>query len=144
MKRYLPLGAGISAFIVLVLMWGTEESGYAAARNMSFEHVYDNLDPAVNTELHVREFWKSIDGAKVVWSGVVRDVKGGRGRAKIFLHNGSRPATRNYNIVVVTFNVKKAAALKPGQKISVSGFIANYRKGKPRGIVLFLDNGEIR
>jgi hypothetical protein len=112
------------------------------APNLAFGQVVDQLDSRKHTKLNVQEYWRSVKGREVSWSGEVVDVRGGKSRAKIYLANGSRPLYKGYNIVVTTHDLERAAALKKGQTARVRGTLDGYH-AKGSGAVINLDNGII-
>ncbi|MEW6109142.1 MAG: hypothetical protein AB1632_08290 [Nitrospirota bacterium] len=133
---YLPLSVLAVAFI--------SYAGLAAADvKKDFQKVVDNLDLRKNTKLHVREYWKEIEGKEVVWSGIVFDVRGGRGKAEVLVANKIRPAVRGYNIALIVYDVSRAAKLKKGQRIKFKGYLHGYSAGRHGGIVITLRDAEI-
>lgn len=114
-----------------------------AGTKESFQSVADNLDIARNTRLHIKEYWKGMEGQGVVWSGVVQDVKGGRGRAEVLIHNKARGTVRGYNIIIVVHDISKAAKLKRGQSIKFRGVLHNYSQGKRGAVVITLREADI-
>jgi hypothetical protein len=86
----------------------------------------DNLDQRKNTKLHTQEYWKSVKGQEVTWSGEIHDVDGGSSKAKIYVIDKSRPLYKGYNIVVITGDVTKAITLKKGQRIKFKGLLSDY------------------
>jgi hypothetical protein len=110
--------------------------GAAVAAGPSFVAVVDNLDLQKNTKLHAREYWKSVQGQEVTWSGEVYDVQGGaKARVKIFVADKARPLYKGYNMVLSSTDVSKAAALKRGQKIKFKGVLRDFN-GKRSGAVI--------
>lgn len=110
-------------------------SGTALA--LSLSEIEANLDPEKNTKVAIKEYWRSIEGTEVKWSGTVDNVKGGRNRYKVYVRvNGRRP-----NVVFVTTD-EQAASLKKGQTIRFSGKLSNFRHllGK---LTIELTEGEI-
>lgn len=100
-----------------------------------FGQVVDGLDGQKNTKLHVEEYWKSIKGQEVTWSGEVTDVDGGSSKARVFVADKSRPLYKGYNIIVTTFDVAKAANLKKGQRVRFKGILDDYDSKKPGAVV---------
>ncbi len=115
----------------------------AVAGSLSFGTVVDNLDLRKNTSLHVKEYWKKIVGETVTWSARVHDVKGGRGRAKIMAVNKSRKSYKGFNLVLVTYDVDKAANLKIGDHIRFTGELYKYKSKRGHAVILYLDNVEL-
>lgn len=98
----------------------------ATAAPTSFGQLIDNLDPRKNTKLHAQEYWKSVKGQEVTWSGEVYDVSGGSSKAKIYVADKARPLYKGYNIIVITGDVSKAATIKKGQKLRFKGMLDDY------------------
>jgi hypothetical protein len=98
-----------------------------AAEIGSYPSVVEHLSVSKNTQLHVREYWKSSQGQEATWSAEVIDVQGGRkGRVKILAADKSQPTYKGYNIVLVSSDVAKAADMKRGQKIRFKGNLKDY------------------
>ena len=105
------------------------------AANVSFGQVVDGVDPRKNTKLASKEFWKSVKGQEVSWSGEVIDIDGSSKKAKLYVADKSRPLYKGYNIVVVTLDVAKAASLKKGQTVRFRGLLDDYDQ-KDQGAVV--------
>lgn len=105
---------------------------------LTFDEIKTNLDPNKNTKIAMKEYWKSIEGTEVSWSGNVFDVKGGRGKYKVYIKVGK---TVNPNVVLVTSD-DKASNLKKNQAIKFRGRLANY-KGWLGRLTIELTDGEI-
>jgi hypothetical protein len=132
------ISAAASFFlIVFIILPALSQAGEG------FQQVYDNLDLKKNTKLHAKEYWKGVEGKEVSWSGAIFDVRGGRGKAQVFVANSSRTAHRGYNIVLVMHDMEKAAKLKKGQKIRFRGNLHDYDLGRQGGVVLTLTEAEI-
>lgn len=115
-----------------------------AAQNMTFSTVIDNLDLRKNTKLHVREYWKSIQGQQVSWSGEAYDVQGGaKSRVKLFVADKSRPLYKGYNIVVTSYDVEKAANIKKGQRVRFTGTLQDY-SAKRAGAVIEISDAQLQ
>jgi len=121
---------------VLAIFFSIFISGAALA--LTFDEIRTNLDPEKNTKIAIKEYWKSIKGTEVSWSGSVFDVKGGRGKYKVYLKVGS---SVNPNVVLVTSD-EKATGLKKNQSIKFKGRLANY-KGWLGRLNIELIDGEI-
>ncbi len=135
----------VIVFMVAGLCFG-EETGEHSVRYegpTSFAGVYDGLDPSKNTELFIREYWKEINGLEIDWSGSVVDVKGSRGKSRVYIRNEARPASGDYNIIVTIYDVSAAAKLKKGDNVNFRGFLAKYKRNG-KGILFYIDNGEFR
>jgi hypothetical protein len=109
----------------------------------TFESIYDNLDPKENTDIHIKAFWKKVNGLEVVWEGDVHDVRGGRGKAKIYLNYSGRPSKKGFNMLLTTYDMSEAISLKKGQHIRFRAILYKYKRTGSSGIVLYLDNAEI-
>lgn len=118
--------------------------GAAAAAELGFGQVVDNLDLQKNTKLHVREYWEGVRGRVLSSSGTVVDVKGGRGRAQVIVANTSRRLVRGHNIVLVMDDEQRAAKLRKGQQIRFRGALHDYRSARHGGVVLTLSNAELQ
>lgn len=118
--------------------------GAVAAQSLAFSTVIDNLDLQKNTKLHVTEYWKSVRDQSVSWSGEAFDVQGGkRSVVKVFIADKSRPLYKGYNIVVVTTDVTKAAAIKKGQRVRFTGTLHDY-SSKRAGAVIEIANASLQ
>jgi hypothetical protein len=113
-----------------------------AAGPASFGQLVDNLDQRKNTKLHTQEYWKTVKGQEVTWSGEVVDVDGGSSKAKIYVVDKSRPTYKGYNIVVVTSDVAKAMTIKKGQKLRFKGLLDDYDR-KDAGAVVELKEATV-
>ncbi len=146
MKRNMMFAGAVFflSFFVAGFVYSEDDQPVKAKKgDRSFESVYDNLNPKENTDLHIRAFWKKVNGIEVVWEGDVHDVKGGRGKAKIFLTFSGRPSEKGFNMLLTSYDVSKAAELKKGQHIRFSAILYNYKRTGSSGLVLYLDNAEI-
>ena len=129
-----------SIFIIIVfLVVGL----YAQSGKLKFVTVTKELDASKKTSLYVKNYWSKVSGTEVTWTGKVKDVKGSRGKATIFVVNKNARTYKGFNIVVTTFNVDAAASLEIGQKIRFSGLLNKYKSKKGGGVVLYVTEGEI-
>lgn len=132
MKRTTAVVAG---FITILLAVSA-----AAAANLSFGAVVDNLDLRKNTKLHVREYWKSIQDQQVTWSGEAHDVQGGaKSRVKIYVADKSRPLYKGYNIVVSSNDVEKAVNIKKGQRVRFTGALHDFSSKRAGAVIEIAD-----
>ena len=115
----------------------------ALAGGLGFGQVVDNLDLSKNTSLHVKEYWKKVVGESVTWTARVHDVAGGRGKAKILAVNKARKSYKGYNLVLVTYDVSKAADLHIGDGIRFTGELYKYKSRRGRAVILYLNNVEL-
>ena len=130
-------------FGLLVLFGVGVFLGGCGKGSLKYETVFDNLDSGKNTELHVREYWKSIEGQVLKTSGEVLEVRGGRNGAEIQVVNRNRPTVRGANLTLLVPDLGHAAKLKVGEKIHFKGTLRNYRGGRNNSVVLTLDEGVI-
>lgn len=105
------------------------------AAPIAFGQVVDNLDGIKNTKLHSEQYWKTIKGQEVTWSGEVTDVDGGSSKAKVYVADKSRPLYNGYNVIVTTSDVSKASNLKKGQRVRFKGVLDDYNSKKPGAVV---------
>jgi hypothetical protein len=117
-------------------------TGAVMAANVSFGQVVDGVDPRKNTKLASKEFWKSVKGQEVSWSGEVIDIDGSSKKAKLYVADKSRPLYKGYNIVVVTLDVAKAASLKKGQTVRFKGLLDDYDQ-KDQGAIVEVTEASI-
>lgn len=106
-----------------------------AAQNVAYGELVDNLDLRKNTKLHVTEYWKTVRGSEVTWSGEVVDVKGGSSKVKLYVADKSRPLYKGYNIIVTSSDASKAANLKKGQRVRFKGVLDDYSAKKPGAVI---------
>ena len=112
-------------------------------KSLSFKEYADHLDYTKNTSLHVEHYWRKTKGQQYTWIGKVVSVKGGRGKAEILVANPDRATYKQYNIVLITYDIDKAAELKLGQTIRFKGDTCNYKSRKGNPIIVYLNNVEI-
>jgi hypothetical protein len=112
-------------------------------RPAGFGEFVERVDCKTNTKLASKSNWALLKGVQVSWSGEVADVKASRGRAEVYIANRQKPLYRGYNIILVTYNLEKAALLKKGQSVKFSGLPERYscRPGVPT--VITLKSGQI-
>ncbi len=131
--------SGITIFAILLF---SASILLAQEKSLSFKEVAAHLDDS-NTSLAVKTFWKETMGQVVTWTGKVKDVKGGRGKAQITVANKAGKTYKGYNIVLTTFNMDQAAKLKKGQMIRFNGQLQKYKNTKAGGIIFYLGEAEI-
>lgn len=136
------LKAGIAAGITLAaaLFLGAA-CGKQALRGL--DEVFDNLDTQKNTDLHVEEYWKTVNGKDYTAAGRVVDVRRDREGAEVFIAVPSRITFNDYNVVLVVPDVTQAAALKRRETVRFKGFLNSYKSGRNGGAVLTLRGVEI-
>lgn len=86
-----------------------------------------NVDTSKKTGLFVKQYWADVKGQEVTWSGKVKNVKGGRGKAEILVANSDWKTFDGYNIVLVTRDVPAAARLEIDQNIRFTGKLNKYK-----------------
>lgn len=132
-----------AAYVLLFMMAAVLFSGNAYSGE-SFQKVYDNLDLRKSTKLHVKEYWKEMEGKEVSWSGIVHDVQGGRGKARVLVANKTRPLLKGFNVILIVYDIEKAAKLKRGQAISFKGLLHDFKAGRHGGVVMTLNEAQLR
>jgi hypothetical protein len=113
-----------------------------AANQLSFKEVADNLNTAKKTELYVKTYWQGIMGQEVYWIGKVANVKGGKGKADVFIADSDKPLYKGYNIVVETFDMEGAGKLEIGQRLKFKGVLNDYKAKRGNPVVVYLTQGE--
>jgi hypothetical protein len=131
-------------FSFTVIMMILAATVFAQSKTLTFTEVVDNLNLAKNTSLAVKSYWQEIMGQEVSWSGKVVNVKGGRGKAEIFVANKGRTTYKGFNIVLETFDMETAAKLDIGQNIKFSGLLSSYKGKKGNPIVIYLKSVELK
>ena len=111
--------------------------------SMSFKEFSEHLDLTKNTSLHVKHYWVKAKGKTFTWTGKVVDVKGGRGKAEIHVANSATPTHKGFNLILVSYQMDNAAALKVGQEIKFKGQVYNYKGKRGRPIIVYMNNVEI-
>jgi hypothetical protein len=104
----------------------------------------DKLNQIKETALAVKANWQEMMGQEVTWTGKVVNVKGGRGKADIFIFNKDRSSYKGYNIVLETFDMEAAANLKIGQKIKFKGILIDYKGKKGNPVIIYLNSVELK
>jgi hypothetical protein len=106
----------------------------AVPKSDSFAELCSHLDITKRTVLHANEYWKQMMGTEVAWAGKVVSATGGKkGMAEINVVNKEVPApVRGYNIILMTREVEKAAALEKGDRIRFKGTLDKYRPERDR------------
>jgi len=95
-----------------------------------------NVDTSKKTSLFVKQYWSDVKGQEVTWSGKVKDVKGGRGKAEVFVANKNWKTHNGYNLVLVTGDVPSAARLEIGQNIRFTGKLNKYKASRSGQLTL--------
>ena len=114
-----------------------------AATALTIEAVFDGLSPMTNTTLAVQSFWETHRNQQVRGEGAVIEVKGGRGRAEVYLADKAHPCYRGYNIVLITANRDGAGVLKPGDTLRFDGMLYRYTAKQGRPTVITVTNGAL-
>ncbi len=133
---------GRNAGFLVVLLAMLLMPGIAAADD--FGRIADNLDLRKNTKLHVKEYWKTVEGTEFASSGRVVDVRGGRGKAQVLVLNRSRTPVRGHNIVLIVYDVSAAAGLKKGQSVKFKGYLHSYDADRRGAVVLTVRDAQLR
>jgi len=113
-----------------------------AANQLSFSDVADNLNAAKKTDLYVKTYWQEITGQEVYWIGKVVNVKGGKGKADVFIADKDKPLYKGYNIVIETFDMEGAGKLEIGQTLKFKGVLSNYKAKRGNPVIVYLTQGE--
>lgn len=132
-------------FIKIILIFGLLIGNglFAQKKNsLKFVHVVDKLELGKNTSLAAKQYWLSIKGEKVSWKGVVKDVKGGRGKAAVYINKEVKPSYKGFNVLLSTYDLEKAAQLKIGQTVKFSGYLNRYKAHRNHVVVIYLRDVE--
>ena len=113
---------------VLVLIVGLGFAANAEDRGpLTVAGFAASVDTNKKTSLFVKQFWSDVKGQEVTWSGKVKDVKGRRGKAEVFVANKGWKTYSGYNLVLVTRDVSSAGRLEIGQLIRFTGKLSKYK-----------------
>lgn len=118
--------------------------------------IIHKINPDHTTRDSREDYWKTMKGKQVVWTGKVHDVLGGfRGVYKVFVQVG-RSEVGKYNVILTVKDQPRIARLKDGTTIRFTGNLQRYKwtHSKPvtkpdgavkfvRQFVIYLDNGYI-
>ena len=133
---------------IVMILFAAVGFGFEAASqgtaSPTFTEVVDNLDLTKKTSLYVEQYWLEIKGKEVAWSGEVKSVKGGRGKAELLVANKSRSTYKGFNLVLVTHDIETASKLEIGQPIRFTGSLYKYKGRKGNPIILYLNEVEFR
>ena len=113
-----------------------------AANQLSFSEVADNLNAAKKTALYIKTYWQGITGQEVYWIGKVVNVKGGKGKADIFIADSEKPLYKGYNIVLETYDMEGAGKLEIGQTLKFKGVLSDYKAKQGHPVIVYLSQGE--
>ncbi len=113
-----------------------------AANQLSFSEVADNLNLTKKTSLYVKTYWQEIMGQEVYWIGKVVNVKGGKGKADVFIADKDRALYKGYNIVLETFDMEGAGKLEIGQTLKFKGLLSNYKGKQGHPVIIYLNQVE--
>ena len=136
----------ISVFVVALvgnLFADIKAKAEEKEKQMSFKEYAEHLMLTKNTSLHVKNFWSKTKGKTYTWKGKVLDVKGGRGKAEIHVANDESPLYKGFNLILVSYHIDKAAALKKGQEIKFKGQVYNYKGRRGNPIIVYMNNVEL-
>ena len=139
MKKY------IAIFIVLclILVSANALQAQGTGKGYTFSELCENLTLTTQTSLYVKTYWTKVQGEQVTWTGIVKNVKGGRGKAVIYVANKAKPTYRGYNIILTTFDMERAGTLGIGQRINFRGTVSNYKGRKGSPVIIYLNEVEI-
>lgn len=112
------------------------------AANVTLSEVVKGVNVDDNTKLAARDYWNSVKGKEVTWSGEVAEVKGTRGEAHVYVADKSQPLYKGFNVIVKTHDIEKAGKLKKGQKVRFTGALDRYKQKKV-GAVITLGDGRL-
>jgi hypothetical protein len=133
---------------IVMILFAAVGFGFEAASqgtaSPTFTEVVDSLDLATKTPLYVKQYWLENKGKEVAWSGVVKNVTGGRGKAELQVANESRKTYKGFNLVLVTHDIETASKLEIGQPIRFTGSLYKYKGRKGNPIILYLNEVEFR
>ncbi len=122
---------------VLVLIVGLGFAANAEDRGpLTVAGFAASVDTNKKTSLFVKQYWSDVKGQEVAWSGKVKDVKGGRGKAEIFVANKNWKTHNGYNLVLVTRDVPGAARLEIDQHIRFTGKLNKYKASRSGQLTL--------
>jgi hypothetical protein len=130
--------------ILLAAVGFALEAASQGAASPTFTEVVDSLDLTEKTGLYVEQYWQEVKGKEVAWSGVVKNVRGGRGKAELQVANESRKTYKGFNLVLVTYDIATASKLEIGQPIRFTGSLYKYKGRKGNPIILYLNEVEFR
>jgi hypothetical protein len=103
----------------------------------------ESVDTTKKTSLFVKQFWSDVKGQEVTWSGKVKDVKGRRGKAEVFVANKDWKTHSGYNLVLVTRDVSSAGRLEIDQLIRFTGKLHKYKATREGTLnIIFLSEVE--
>ncbi len=119
-------------------------SNVSADEGPGFMEVVGHMDLTKNTSLHTDTYWNSMLGTTVSWNGIVKDVKGGRGKAVVYVANKSKRLYKGYNIVLTTFDKEGASKLGLNKTVKFSGQLTKCKNKKGRPIIIYLNNVEFK
>jgi hypothetical protein len=120
------------------------EASSQGTHSLSFTEVVDSLDLDEKTSLYVKQYWLEIRDQEVTWSGEVKNVKGGRGKAELRVANKARSTYKGFNMVLVSYDVETAAKFEIGQQIKFTGSLYKYKSRKGRPIIIYLNEVEFK
>jgi hypothetical protein len=109
-------------------------------KKYTFSELCENLTLTKKTSLYVKTYWEKVRGQEVTWTGIVKNVKGGRGKATIYVANKAKPTYRGYNIILTTYDIEGAGTLEIGQRIQFQGMLNNYKGRKGSPVLIYLND----
>ncbi|MBN1625025.1 MAG: hypothetical protein JW944_00760 [Deltaproteobacteria bacterium] len=132
----------ISFFLAAVLIIASVT--LAQSNSLSFTEVADNLNLNKKTSLYVKTYWQGIVGQEVYWIGKVVNVKGGKGKAVVYIADSNRTLYKGYNIVLETYDMESAAMLEVGQSAKFKGLLSDYKGKQGHPIIVYLNQVEFK
>lgn len=102
----------------------------AADRSLDFKDVAEHLDLTKHSKQQIKDYFLSIRGKRVFWSGTVYQAKtSGRG-FKILVENRNALTRSGYNIVLVKKGPTDVGDIPKGTDIRFSGVIIDVQPAK--------------
>lgn len=132
-----------TALVLATLMFSFLASA-ALAAGLEFGTVHDKLNLNKHSQMEVKDYFKTVKGEEVTWSGVVKEIVSDRWRNEVRLTNSARSAPHGYNIVLNLNDRDQTAKLRRGQKITFTGVLSSYRNGIRGGVVIGVKKAELK
>lgn len=114
-----------------------------ARHDADFARLVKDLNLQKQTKLYVVEHWKNYHGEEVSWTGKVIDVKGGRGKAVVYLAKDESPKYKGYNVILTVPDTEAAGNLHKKDIIRFRGTLEDYKPIKSGGVIIYVNPGEI-
>ena len=134
----------LSMLLLIASMTNCLAVNYSSLGDNDYDTICRDLDTDHNTSMYIDYKWKEYTGQTVQWTGKVIDVKGGRGKALIYIEKSNSGKTyKDYNIVLYTTDMDSAAALKKNENITFEGTLYRYKPIRNGGTIFYLKNGTV-